>query len=146
MKKNSQVKSYRQFLRIFIRVVYDTMYYVTIVAIEHGLLKKFWPLVKACVLGTAGSSFIWNYTDPLTLPLFRGIEPLCHLSSPTPSMSAACCSKLRQFYHSFSFMLDVRCIEKAGTESSVPETFKWNKVNCEFWLDFTENLTEYRVK
>ena len=26
----------------------------------------------------------------------------------------------------------------------VPETFKWNTVNCELWLDLTENLTENR--
>ena len=24
----------------------------------------------------------------------------------------------------------------------VPETFKWNKVDYEIWLDLTENLTE----
>ena len=34
------------------------VYYVTIVAIEHGLLKKFRPLVLGCVLRTAGSSTI----------------------------------------------------------------------------------------
>ena len=34
---------------------------------RHGLLKKFWPfLVIGCVLRTAGSSFMWNYADPLT--------------------------------------------------------------------------------
>ena len=32
------------------------VYHVTIVAIGHGLLKKFWPLVLGCVLRTAGSS------------------------------------------------------------------------------------------
>ena len=26
----------------------------------------------------------------------------------------------------------------------VPETFKLNKVNCEFWLDLAENLTKNR--
>ena len=31
------------------------VYHVTIVAIRHGLLKKLWPLVIGCVLGTAGS-------------------------------------------------------------------------------------------
>ena len=30
------------------------VYHVTIVAIGHGLLKKFWPLVLGCVLRTAG--------------------------------------------------------------------------------------------
>ena len=41
--------------------------HVTNVAIEHGLLKKFWCLVKGCVIHTAGTSFlIWNYADPLT--------------------------------------------------------------------------------
>ena len=34
------------------------VYHVTIVAIGHGLLKKFWPLVLGCVLRTAGSSII----------------------------------------------------------------------------------------
>ena len=29
------------------------VYHVTIVVIGHGLLKKFWPLVKGCVLRTA---------------------------------------------------------------------------------------------
>ena len=42
------------------------VYHVTIVAIGHGLLKKFWPLVLGCVLRTAVSSIIWNYADPLT--------------------------------------------------------------------------------
>ena len=31
------------------------VYHVTIVAIGHGLLKNFWPLVIGCVLRTAGS-------------------------------------------------------------------------------------------
>ena len=50
------------------RAVYPVVvvYHVTIVAIGHGLLKKFWPLVLGCVLRTAGSSIIWNYADPLT--------------------------------------------------------------------------------
>ena len=47
---------------IHVVVVYD----VTIVAIGHGLLKKFWPLVLGCVLRTAGSLIICNYADPLT--------------------------------------------------------------------------------
>ena len=34
------------------------VYLVTIVAIGHGLLKKFWPLVLGCVLRTAGTSII----------------------------------------------------------------------------------------
>ena len=34
------------------------VYHVTIVAIGHGLLKKFWPLVQGCVLRIAGSSII----------------------------------------------------------------------------------------
>ena len=34
------------------------VYHVTIVAIGHGLLKKFWPSVLGCVLRTAGSSII----------------------------------------------------------------------------------------
>ena len=34
------------------------VYHVTIEAIGHGLLKKFWPLVIGCVLRTAGSSII----------------------------------------------------------------------------------------
>ena len=34
------------------------VYHVTIVAIGHGLLKKFWPLVIGCVLRTAGTSII----------------------------------------------------------------------------------------
>ena len=49
-------------------VVVVVVYHVTIVAIGHGLLKKFWPcfLVLGCVLRTAGNSIIWNYADPLT--------------------------------------------------------------------------------
>ena len=31
------------------------VYHVTIVAIGHGLLKKFWPMVIGCVLRMAGS-------------------------------------------------------------------------------------------
>ena len=34
------------------------VYNVTIVAIGHGLLMKFWPLVIGCVLRTAGNSII----------------------------------------------------------------------------------------
>ena len=34
------------------------VYHVTIVAIGHGLLKKFWPMVIGCLLRTAGSSII----------------------------------------------------------------------------------------
>ena len=34
------------------------VYHVTIVAIGHGLLKKFLPLLLGCVLRTAGSSII----------------------------------------------------------------------------------------
>ena len=34
------------------------VYHVTILAIGHGLLKKFWLLVLGCVLRTAGSSII----------------------------------------------------------------------------------------
>ena len=34
------------------------VYHVTIVAIGHGLLKEFWPLVLGCVLRTAGNSII----------------------------------------------------------------------------------------
>ena len=46
---------------------YDVVvYHVTIVAIGHGLLKKFGPLVLGCILRTAGSSIIRNYADPLT--------------------------------------------------------------------------------
>ena len=39
-------------------VVIVVVYYVTIVAIGHGLLKKFWPLLLGCVLRTAGSYII----------------------------------------------------------------------------------------
>ena len=34
------------------------VYHVSIVAIGHWLLKKFWPLALGCVLRTAGSSII----------------------------------------------------------------------------------------
>ena len=34
------------------------VYHVTIVAIGHGVLNKFWPWVLGCVLRTAGSSII----------------------------------------------------------------------------------------
>ena len=40
---------------IVVVVVVD---HVTIVAVGHGLLKKFWPLALGCVLRTAGSSII----------------------------------------------------------------------------------------
>ena len=40
------------------------VYHVTIVAIGHGLLKKFWHLVIGCVLRTAGSSIIWKLCRP----------------------------------------------------------------------------------
>ena len=44
---------------ILFSVIVVVVYHVTIVAIGHGLLKKFWPfLVLGCVLRTAGSSFI----------------------------------------------------------------------------------------
>ena len=39
-------------------VVVVVVNHVTIVAIGHGLLKKFWPLVIGCVLCTAGSYII----------------------------------------------------------------------------------------
>ena len=38
------------------------VYHVTIVAIGHGLLMKFWPfMVIGCVLRTAGSSFMYMH-------------------------------------------------------------------------------------
>ena len=43
------------------------VYHVLIVPMGHKLLKKLWPMVVGCVLRTAGSSLVWNYTDPLTL-------------------------------------------------------------------------------
>ena len=42
-------------IQIFLVVV---VYHEIIVAIGHGLLNKFWPLVIGCVLRTAGSSII----------------------------------------------------------------------------------------
>ena len=33
------------------------VYHVAIVAIGHGLLKNFWPMVIGCVLRNAGSSY-----------------------------------------------------------------------------------------
>ena len=42
------------------------VYHVTILAIGHGLLEKFWPMVIGCVLRTAGSSIIFNFVDPHT--------------------------------------------------------------------------------
>ena len=39
---------------------------LTVVAIGHGLLKKFQPMVVGCVLRNARCSLIWNYADPLT--------------------------------------------------------------------------------
>ena len=65
------------------------VYHVTIVAIGHGFLKKFWPIVIGCVLRTAGSFIILNYADPftslellncnLTLSMRSGkISILCH--------------------------------------------------------------------
>ena len=41
-------------IKTFVVVVY----HVTIVAIGHELLKKFWPMVIGCLLRTAGSSII----------------------------------------------------------------------------------------
>ena len=46
----------------FLAVIYEEpdlyimllLFTITIVAIKHGLLKKFWPLVLGCVLRTAG--------------------------------------------------------------------------------------------
>ena len=40
------------------RYVVIVVYHVTILAIGHGLLKKFWPMVISCVLRTAGSYLI----------------------------------------------------------------------------------------
>ena len=40
----------------YLPYTYFCCYFVTIVAIGHGLLKKFWPMVIGCVLRTAGSS------------------------------------------------------------------------------------------
>ena len=49
---------------------------VNIVAIVHGLLKKFRPIVIGCVVHTAGSSLNWNYADPL-----NSLElPNCYLT------------------------------------------------------------------
>ena len=42
----------------FLFLVVVAVYHVTIVAIGHGMLKKFWPLVLGCVLRTAGRSII----------------------------------------------------------------------------------------
>ena len=69
------------------------VYHVTIVAIRHGLLKEFWPLVLGCVLSTAGSSIIWNYADPLTslellnyyLTLAMSSSRFCIVCHSTPS-------------------------------------------------------------
>ena len=48
------------------RYIVVVVYHVTIVAIGHGLLKKLCLLVLGCVLRTAGSSMICNYSDPLS--------------------------------------------------------------------------------
>ena len=48
--------------KISITQLVVVVYHVTIVAIGHGLLKKFWPLVLGCVLRTAGSSIVCNYS------------------------------------------------------------------------------------
>ena len=52
-KKNTEKVFSWQFI-VFVVVVY----HVTIVAIGHGLLKKFWPMVIGWVLRTAGSSIV----------------------------------------------------------------------------------------
>ena len=41
--------------------------HMTIVAIGHGLRKKFWPKVICYVLRNAETSLIWTFADPLTL-------------------------------------------------------------------------------
>ena len=53
IKKNT-VKVFSWQFIVFVVVVY----HVTIVAIGHGLLKKFWPMVIGWVLRTAGSSIV----------------------------------------------------------------------------------------
>ena len=36
--------------------------------------------------------------------------------------------------------------QTVSVSAPVPETFKWKKGNCEFWLDLTENLPENTKK
>ena len=54
------------------------VYYKTIVAIGHGLKRKFWLMVIGCILRIAGSSIIGNFKDPLP-----SIE-LLNYTSPWP--------------------------------------------------------------
>ena len=50
----------------FYTFVVDVVYHVTIVAMDKGVEEILAFLVLGCVLRTAGSSFMWNYADPLT--------------------------------------------------------------------------------
>ena len=59
-------------------VVLVVVYHVTIVAIGHGLVKKFQPLVIGCVLRTAGSSMISMLVVILTWGQKR-YEPMCKM-------------------------------------------------------------------
>jgi len=45
----------------------------------------------------------------------------------------------RNYFFNIS-VIYVNCVE--ATVCPLPETFEWNEVNCEFWLDLTQNLTE----
>ena len=54
MQINKAIKITRYLLNAFVVVVY----HVTIVAVGHVLLKKFWPMGIGCVLRNAGSSII----------------------------------------------------------------------------------------
>ena len=49
-----------------------------IVAIGHGLLKKFWPMVIGCVLRTAGSFIIWNDYKLYKPLLMKFYFSFCH--------------------------------------------------------------------
>ena len=59
----NKILSKCEYWRISISLVV-VVYHVTIVAIGHGLLKKFWPFGTR--LRSARNSIIWNYADPLT--------------------------------------------------------------------------------
>ena len=60
-----------------IATLFVVVYHVTTVAIRHGLLKKFWPLVIGCVLrttiATRGSRYICYYYSFLGLHIYRVI-------------------------------------------------------------------------
>ena len=51
------------------------VYHVTNVAIEHGLLEKFWPIITDCVLRTAGTFLYLKPGRPVYFPRTNQLLP-----------------------------------------------------------------------